>query len=129
MSLIAQVEATLAALQLEESDSAAAELARTYAKQIDAAASIRAKSDKLVRDVIASGALPGETIYERANSLQAKLSERDCIDKMGRDLAALLDAIGGTPKSRAAFGKKTGHGGRQAPPGAGALHMMRGGLA
>lgn len=125
MTLFAQVEATLAALELDDSDKAAAELARTYANQIDQAAAIRAKADKLVRDVIRNGALPGDTILERVDALQAKLSERDCIDKIGRDLAALLDALGATPKARAALGKKTGHGGRQAPPGTGALHKLR----
>lgn len=125
MTLFAQVEATLAALTLDDSDAAAAELARTYAKQIDQAAAIRSKADKLVADAIKDGALPGDTLWERVNALQAKLSERDCIDKIGRDLAALLDALGATPKARAAFGAKTGHGGRQAPPGVGALHKLR----
>ena len=60
MTLFAQVEATLAALELDDSDRAAAELARTYAKQIDQAAAIRSKADKLVVDVIKSGALPDD---------------------------------------------------------------------
>lgn len=122
--MLSEVDETLAELDLPNEDSAAAELARTYARQIDQAAAIRAKADKLVRDALKFHS-DDDALYERVSALQGKLSERDCIDRIGKNLAALLDALGATPKSRAALGTKPGHGGRQAPAGVGALHQLR----
>jgi len=119
-----EIGKTLDALELDTVYSAAAELALTYARQLDQAAAVRAQADKALRTAYETG---DEAMVEQVTALRAKLSERDCVDRIGRDMAALLDQLHATPKARAAVDKDKakGHGGRQAPPSSGALARLR----
>lgn len=121
MSMRDEVAATLAALPLVESDRAARELALTYAQQLDTVGAVRAQADKAVREAMKSG---DELLAEMVTALRAKLSERDTVDRIGKNLLALLDALGGTPKARAELDKKTG-GKRPAAPSGGMLAQLR----
>lgn len=123
MSMVEKVSASLDALTLDDEDQAAAELALVYATELDRAGIVRARADKAVRAVVEQGLDPD--VYEMVTALRAKLSERECVDRIGRDLHALLNELGATPKARAAAGKKSGHGGRQAPASAGKLALAR----
>lgn len=118
MTMLDSVEATLTALELDEIDKAAGELARTYARQLDIAAAVRGQADRAVIKAIKSG---DEEVIEMMQALRAKLGERDTVDRIGRALAALLVELQATPKAR---GAKAGPK-RQAAASSGALHLVR----
>jgi len=126
--MVEKVSATLSALReaehIGDEDAAAAELALTYAAEIDRAAIVRGRADKAVR--LAMKEYGDEAaVYEMLTALRAKLSERDTVDRIGRDLHALLNELGATPKARHATGRQKGRGGRQTQTTAGALARAR----
>ncbi|MGE0359008.1 MAG: hypothetical protein AB7P08_19040 [Burkholderiales bacterium] len=100
--MLASVEATLGALETSEVDRAAFELARVYARQLDAAAVVRRAADKALREAAEAG---DEYLVEQVTALRAKLGERECVDRIGARLHALLAELGATPKARAGVGK------------------------
>ena len=115
MSMLSEVEATLAALAPEDADAAAFELARTYAQELDGAAAWRARADKAVR--AAREADPDGALFEELEALRAKLSERAALVQVGNLLHKLLAELNATPKAR---------GGVKAPPSKkGTLHKLR----
>ncbi len=116
--MLSSVETTLGALESADVDVAAAELARLYARQLDGAAATRRAADKALRMAVEAG---DEYLMEQVSALRAKLGERECVDRIGARLHALLAELGATPKARGGAGK---------PPapssgGAGALGKLR----
>lgn len=105
MSMIDSVDATLAAIDdSDDSDdskrlAAACELARTYARQLDQAAIVRVSADKALRAAEKTGE---DALIEQVSALRAKLGERECVDRLGARLHALLVELQATPKSRPA---------------------------
>jgi hypothetical protein len=114
MSMLNEVNQTIDALQLEDADAAALELARTYAQELDGAAAIRARADKAVKEARLRG--DDEHIAE-VEALRAKLSERAALVQIGRLLHALLAELNATPKARGGF--------KPPPSKTGTLHRLR----
>ena len=114
MTMLAEVEATIAALTLEDADAAALELARTYARELDGAAAVRARADKAVKEARLRG---DDEHAAEVESLRAKLSERSALVAIGGALHKLLESLQATPKARGGF---------KAPPSrTGTLHHLR----
>lgn len=101
MPLMTSVETTIGALETTDADSAAVELARLYAAEIDGAAAWRARADRHARRVREEQG-PDSALYEEAEALRAKLSERAALAGMGKLLHALLAELCATPKARGA---------------------------
>ncbi len=108
MSLLEQVETTLAALALGDEDQAAAELTRLLAGHIDGAAAAAARADKALRMVETSG---NDVLIELVQALKARVAEGATLDKLGARVLATLVELQATPKSRGA---------KAAPPAPGA---------
>lgn len=114
MSMLDEVNATLAALSLDPSDAAAQELCRTYARELDGAAAVRARADRAVKEARLRG--DDEHTVE-VDALRAKLSERAALVQVGKLLHLLLAELQATPKARGGF---------KAPPSkTGTLHRLR----
>jgi hypothetical protein len=114
MSMLNEINQTIDALQLEDVDAAALELARTYARELDTAAAIRARADKAVKEARLRG---DDEHTAEVEALRAKLSERAALVQVGKLLHALLAELNATPKARGGF---------KAPPSkTGTLHRLR----
>lgn len=122
MSMRDEISVTLGELHLGPVHSGASELALLYARQLDTAAAVRAQADRALAKAYESG---DPDLIEEMVSLRAKLSERDCVNQIGRGLMLLLDRLNATPKAMAELDKMKGHGGRQTPPSSGALARLR----
>ena len=116
MSMLAEVETTIAALTLERADAAALELCRTYARELDGAAAVRARADKAVKEAWLRADDEG-ALAEELEALRAKLSERAALVQVGNLLHRLLAELQATPKARGGF--------KPAPPAGGKLHELR----
>lgn len=110
------VETTVAALETGDVESAAVDLARRYAAEIDGAAAWRARADRHARRVREQQG-PDSALYEEAEALRAKLSERAALAGIGKLLHALLAELCATPKSRG--------GAKRPPAGDGKLAQLR----
>lgn len=108
MSMLDALNATVAEIDPNGDNTLAAviELGRAYARQLDQAATIRRAADKALRDALAG---PDEALAEQIRALRAKLSERECVDRIGARLHALLVELQATPKTRPV--KSTGRAG------------------
>lgn len=115
MAISDSLDSTIAALDPAELDAAAVELARIYARQIDQAAAIQARADKAMREAEKNG---DESLIEQMAALRAKLGERECVDRIGARLHALLVDLQATPKARAGVAKP-------GPKAGGTLHRLR----
>jgi hypothetical protein len=114
MAMLEHVDQTIAALALEDADAAALELARTYARELDTAAAIRARADKAVKEARLRG---DDEHTAEVEALRAKLSERAALVQVGKLLHLLLAELNATPKARGGF---------KAPPSkTGTLHRLR----
>lgn len=114
MAMSDSLDATIAALDPAEIDTAAVELARIYARQLDQAAAIQARADKALRLAEKDG---DESLIEQVAALRAKLGERECVDRIGARFHALLVDLQAVPKARA--------GAKPAAKGGGTLHKLR----
>jgi hypothetical protein len=97
MTMLNEVNQTIAALTLEDADAAALELARTYARELDGAAAIRARADKAVKEARLRG---DDEHTAEVEALRAKLSERAALVQVGKLLHLLLAELNATPKAR-----------------------------
>ena len=114
MSMLEHVDLTLAALALEANDAAAQELCRTYARELDGAAAVRARADKAVKE---ARLRKDDEHTAEVEALRAKLSERAALVQIGGALHKLLESLQATPKARGGF---------KAPPSkTGTLHHLR----
>jgi len=114
MSMLEHVTQTLTALSLEATDAAAQELCRTYARELDGAAAVRARADKAVKEARLRG---DDEHAAEVEALRAKLSERAALVQIGKLLHLLLAELQATPKARGGF---------KAPPSkTGTLHHLR----
>lgn len=114
MSIAEALNATIAALDPAEVDAAAVELARLYARQLDQAAAVAARADRVARE---ARNRDDEGFLEEIEALRAKLGEKECVDRIGARFHALLAELQATPKAR----------GNTKPAGAagGTLHRLR----
>lgn len=118
--LLTSVNATVAALPIEEADAALVHLVELYAAELDGAAAWRARADAHARRV-RSELGPESALYEETDALRAKLSERAALLAVGKQLHAALAELGASPKARGAAAAPA------KSPG-GKLHALRGGL-
>ncbi|GAA2855319.1 hypothetical protein GCM10010472_10750 [Pseudonocardia halophobica] len=96
--LLPEVEASLAALDLDPRDQAAAALARSYARRIDQAAAASSAADRVLRAVKAA---EEETeLVEQVSALKAKLAEQAVLKELGARLEAVLASLHATSASR-----------------------------
>lgn len=108
------VEETLEKLTLQPEDAALARLVLSYARTIDQAAAIAAHAAKIPFD---------PDTADEVKRLASRVSAQVTMSDLGPKLLAALDALGASPKARAAVGKP-------APSGsASKLNAMRGGVA
>lgn len=115
-SLSSSVETTITALETGDVESAAVELARLYAAEIDGAAAWRGRADRHARRVREELG-PDSALYEETEVLRAKLSERAALAGIGKLLHALLAELCATPKARG--------GAKRPPAGDGKLAKLR----
>ena len=115
MSMLNEIDQTIAALTLEDADAAAVELARTYAQELDGAAAWRARADKAAKEAKLRD--PDGAWTEEFEALRAKLSERAALVQVGKLLHALLAELNATPKARGGV--------KPAAPTGGKLHALR----
>lgn len=102
------VAESLAELDLEAEDAAAAKLADRYARELDQAAAVAAQAERVLK-----AADEDPELAELVAALKQKLSARSAVENLGPKLLATLDALGATPKARAAASKGGGSGGQQ----------------
>lgn len=90
------IEATAAALdELTAADAAALRLARRYGAAIDDAHQVAAELAALLPD--------DEDVRAQVAALAARVDAITTLDKLGPKLLASLEALGATPRARAAF--------------------------
>ncbi|MFF5992592.1 terminase small subunit [Prauserella flavalba] len=106
--LLPAVTESLASLTLNPEDRALSRLAETYARQLDQAAGAAAQADKVLR---AARAEEDPDLVELVSALKAKLAVRVAVESLGPKLLAALDALGASPKARAARAKGGAAGG------------------
>lgn len=94
---------TINALPLAHADTAAARLARQYADTIDQAAQIAAALDDI----------DDEDQAQRVAALAAKVDAQTVLADLGPKLLHTLDALGATPRARAAISKGGAGGGQK----------------
>lgn len=95
--LLDSVNRTVAALKTTESDAAAVHLAQLYAVELDRAA----EAERTAAEAVELAAEEGrETLIPVLRALQAKLAEREALDRIGARLTALLVELRATPKAR-----------------------------
>lgn len=114
------VRASLAVLELDPRDQAAARLAELYAQRLDAAAVVAGHADRVLR---AAASAEDPDLYEQLGALRSKLAEQVALTGLGARLEAVLAALGATPAARAKSGAPS------AAPQAGRLQAFRGGAA
>ncbi|MEU5721581.1 hypothetical protein ABZ783_07140 [Micromonospora sp. NPDC047738] len=106
------VAETLANLtDLTDTDAAAVKLARQYAAAIDNAALLAAALDEIPYD---------EDLVKQVAALAAKVEAQRVLETIGPKLLQALDALGATPKARAAR-----KGGASSAPRQGKLQALR----
>lgn len=120
MSLTDAVSTTVDALKLDGVDAALVALLRRWAREVDAAAAVRAQADRTVADVLDDQG-PDSALYERVTALRAKLGERECLDRLGARVLAALVELNATPRARS-----NGKAPAAAPTSTGALGKLRG---
>jgi hypothetical protein len=98
--LAPSVAATINALDLEDTDRAAAKLSETYAAAIDAAQAAETWADSVLRKVDKD-----TDLYDEVRALKLKLSARAALSDYGPKLLAVMVELGATPKAQAAIGK------------------------
>jgi len=111
--LSAALDASLAALDPDDRDGALAALLGLYARELDGAAAVAARAAKTAREVEREHGADS-ALYEQVQALQAALSRRQALDKIGARLHAGLVEMLGTPRARAggkSEDKPTGRGG------------------
>lgn len=91
---------TLDCLALSATDQAAAQLARRYAAAIDAAAEIAAVAELVEPE-------DGDQA-KLLQSLLRRVEAQEVLGELGPKLLAVLDALGGSPKARAALRARGG---------------------
>lgn len=96
--LVDAVEASLAALDVEDRDQALAALLLDYARELDGATALEARARKVAADVYQDD--PDGALYERVQALEAALGKRQALVQLGARLHSGLAEILGTPKSR-----------------------------
>jgi hypothetical protein len=94
------VELSLAALDVQDRDQALAALLLDYARELDGATALEARTRKVAADVYQDD--PDGALYERVQALEAALGKRQALERIGARLHAGLAEILGTPKSRSA---------------------------
>lgn len=98
MSLADALEVTVSALDPIELDTAAVELARIYARQLDSAAATAARAERVLRE--AKNRHSDDILIEEIDVLRRKLGEKECVDRIGARFHALLAELKATPKAR-----------------------------
>lgn len=91
---------SLTALDVAPQDQALAALLADYARELDGAAALEARARRTAEDV-AEELGSDSALYERVQALQAALSRRTALDRIGARLHAGLVEMLGTPRSRA----------------------------
>lgn len=91
------VEQSLAVLVLAGEDHAAAQLARSYARQIDEALRAEFLARQALEEVSEEDPLTRAYIRE----LAAKVATKELLDRLGPKLLAVLESLGATPAARA----------------------------
>lgn len=114
MSMLEHVNLTLTELKLDPQDAAAQELCRTYARELDGAAAVRARADKAVKEARLRG---DDEHTAEVEALRAKLSERSALVQIGNLLHKLLAELQATPKARGGL--------KPAAAKTGTLHRLR----
>lgn len=94
--MLPAVEETLAHVEIQPEDAGLARLALGYARTIDQAQAIAAQAAKIPFD---------EDTAEEVRRLAARVAAHTTMSELGPKLLAALDALGATPKARAAAGK------------------------
>lgn len=102
---------SLDALGPEDQDQALAALLGLYAHELDGAAAMAARAARVAREVAQEHGQES-ALYEQVQSLQAALSRRQALDRIGARFHAGLVEMLGTPRARA--------GGKAPAPGPGA---------
>jgi hypothetical protein len=87
VSLLDDVDRTLAALAPEDLDAASAGLLRAYARELDAAEAVAASAAKILARVSRDA---DPDAYEALSALQAQLSRRQALVAIGKNYQALL---------------------------------------
>ncbi|MCF7548911.1 hypothetical protein [Pseudonocardia sp. WMMC193] len=108
--LAAEVRATLEHLDLQPQDQALAAVAVRYGETIDRAAAIAAQAARIPYD---------PDTAEEVKKLASRVSGQVTMADLGPKLLAALDALGATPKARAAVGQTP------APSGPSKLSQLR----
>jgi hypothetical protein len=121
--LLPSISATLAELKLDEVDSAASQLLRRYAQQLDDSIWAERAADKVLKRIEVGGlkdasghVLPDDdftewtdderaSLREEVGALRAKLAARTAVADLGPKLLTVLEAIGATPMARAKIAK------------------------
>lgn len=102
--LSAALDASLAALKPEAQDGALAALLGLYARELDGASAVAARAARVAREVAEEHGRES-ALFERVTALEAALSRRQAIDRIGARFHAGLVEMLGTPRAR---GGKTG---------------------
>lgn len=97
--MLPAVEATLKSLELAPEDEALARLAVGYARTIDQAAAIASAAQRIPYD---------PDTAEQVKKLAARVGAHATMADLGPKLLGALDALGATPKARAAGAKPGG---------------------
>lgn len=115
--LRAALDRTLAALDLEDRDQAAAELARQLADEIDSAEAAERLAERALRQAQDAEI---EELEDLIRALRAKAGHRDAVVRCGQRLEAVLVQLQATPAAR-------GKAGSVLPAAGGPLALLRGG--
>lgn len=110
------VAESLAKLDLPLEDRAVSKLAELYAKELDVASAIAAKAEAVLRAVNKTGDVE---LMEAVTALRNRLTAKATLENIGPKLLAALEALGATPKARAATGRV------KVTPGGGKLAAIR----
>jgi hypothetical protein len=97
--LSAALDASLAALDPDARDGALAALLGLYARELDGSAAVAARAARVAREV-ADAHGRESALYEQVQALQAALSRRQALDRIGARLHAGLVEMLGTPRAR-----------------------------
>jgi hypothetical protein len=119
--LVDALATSVQALDPADQDMALVALLMDYARELDSAAALEARARKIADDVMDQEG-PDSALHERVAALQAALSRRQALDRIGARFHAGLVEMLGTPRARAG-GKAPG---QPAPDAAGgALVKLR----
>lgn len=114
--LLDALNASLEAIQVDDQDQALAALLADYARELDGAAAMEARARKLAEDVIEREG-KDSALHERVQALQAALTRRQALDRIGARFHGALVEMLGTPRARAG-GKTSGQPAPAGQPGA-----------